>query len=168
MPATVQINEFNGAGQTETLGIGFCHFLGADLAGNIDRRTANPIDKPISGVNRSFEKFFKVHLVALSGSVSIGTIRHYFDAAPPTGYSGFSTALNPPPAAPTYATPTNADSAKATTAMNLSDPGNAQIGGTLTADGQKSDFVVVQLDVSTSAASGYSSVNQVFKYAEIS
>ena len=168
MPATVQVNEFNGAGQTESLGIGFCHFLGADLAGNIDRRTANPIDKPTAGVNRSFEKFYKIHVTAMGGSVSIGTLRHHLSAAPPAGFSAFTSAVAPPPAAPTYATPTNADSAKAINAMPTADPGVATIGGTLTADGQKSDFVVTQLDVSTSASAGYSSVNQIFTYSEIS
>src|ERR1041385_6053419 len=54
----------------------------------------------------------------------------------------------------------------ATHAMPTSDPGNAQISGTLLAPGE-TGFVVTQLDVDTTAAAGFSTTIN-FKYAEIS
>jgi hypothetical protein len=166
MAGIVVVNEYNTAGQTKTANVSFCHFLSADAAGDTDKRTANPITKPTSGVNRSFEKYYKMEVTAMGGSVQFDTFRHYFDAAPPTGFSGFTSAINPA-VTPAYATPVNTDSSKAVNAMPMADPGNSQISGTLTATGE-TGYVVTQLDVATTAVSGYSSVNLVWKYAEIS
>lgn len=166
MAATVQINEYNGAGETKTASVVNGHFLSADLPGDSDRRTANPITKPSAGTNRSYEKYQKLEIGAMGGSTQLDTFRHYLTASLPTGFSMFTSAINTP-IQPTYAQPVNTDSSKAVNAMPTSDPANAQIYGTLTAAAQTTGYVVTQLDLSTSVEAGYSATVQ-WRYAEIS
>src|ERR1041385_3876434 len=185
MPAVVQVNEYNGAGSTKTPNVPRGDWLSADLPGDVDRRNTNYLQKPTSGLTRSFEKWQKLELTNLSGSVKLDLFRPYLAAPLPTGFAAYTSAVNPatsptspppvspanPPAvtpatSPTYAQPTASDSVVATHAMPTSDPGNAQISGTLLAPGE-TGFVVTQLDVDTTAAAGFSTTIN-FKYAEIS
>ena len=165
MAATVQINEYNGSGQTKSANIAYGHYLSADLPGTSDLRTANPITKPSSGTNRSYEKFQKLEVTAMGGSSQIDTIRHYLTGSLPTGFSLWTSAHSTPDTE-TYATPVNTDSSKADTAMPTSDPAVATISGTITAAGE-SGYVVTQLDVETTAAAGFDATTQ-WRYAEIS
>jgi hypothetical protein len=166
MAATVQLNEYNGAGATKTSNVANGHFLWADLPGDSDRRTANPITKPPSGTNYSYEKYQKLEIGAMGGSTQLDTFRHYLTATLDTGFSQYTSAANPP-VQPTYAQPVNTVSSKATTAMPTSDPGAARIYGTLTAVGQETGYVVTQLRVADTAAAGYDRTTQ-WRYAEIS
>jgi hypothetical protein len=165
MPAVVQVNEYNGAGSTKTPNVPRGDWLSADLPGDVDRRNTNYLQKPTSGLTRSFEKWQKLELTNLSGSVKLDLFRHYLAAPLPTGFAAYTSAVNPA-TSPTYAQPTASDSVVATHAMPTSDPGNAQISGTLLAPGE-TGFVVTQLDVDTTAAAGFSTTIN-FKYAEIS
>lgn len=166
MAATVQIDEYNGAGETKTSNVANGHFLSADLPGDSDRRTANPITKPApAGTSRSYEKYQKLEVTAMGGSSQLDTFRHYLTAGLPTGFSQFTSAVNPA-IQPSYAQPVATDSSKAVNAMPTSDPGNAQIYGTLTTTGY-TGYVVTQLDVSDQAAAGYDATTQ-WRYAEIS
>src|ERR1041385_526714 len=91
---------------------------------------------------------------------------HHSPPAPlPPGSAAYPAGVTPA-TSPTYAQPTASDSVVATHAMPTSDPGNAQISGTLLAPGE-TGFVVTQLDVDTTAAAGFSTTIN-FKYAEIS
>lgn len=165
MAATVQVNEYNGVGETKTANITYGHYLSADLPGTSDLRTANPITKPVAGTNRSYEKYQKLECTAMGGSSQLDTFRHYLTAGLPTGFSLFTSAINPD-IEPTYAQPVNTDSSKAVNAMPTSDPGNQQIHGSLTTTGE-TGYVVTQLDVGTSAVAGYDATIQ-FRYAEVS
>src|ERR1041385_1772538 len=165
MPAVVQVNEYNGAGSTKTPNVPRGDWLSADLPGDVDRRNTNYLQKPTSGLTRSFEKWQKLELTNLSGSVKLALFRHYLAPPLPTVFAA-STAAVTPATSPTYAQPTASDSVVATHAMPTSDPGNAQISGTLLAPGE-TGFVVTQLDVDTTAAAGFSTTIN-FKYAEIS
>lgn len=165
MAATVQLNEYNTAGQTKTGNISFGHYLSADLPGTSDLRTANPITKPVAGTNYSFEKYQKLEVTAMGGSSQIDTIRHYLTAGLPTGFALWTSA-HLTPDTETWATPVNTDSSKADTAMPTSDPAVATIAGTLTSVGE-SNFAITQLDVGTSAAAGFDATTQ-WRYAEIS
>src|ERR1041385_8826564 len=95
MPAVVQVNEYNGAGSTKTPNVPRGDWLSADLPGDVDRRNTNYLQKPTSGLTRSFEKWQKLELTNLSGSVKLDLFRHYLAAPLPTGFAAYTSAVNP-------------------------------------------------------------------------
>lgn len=145
MAATLRINEYNGAGATETVNIGDTDMGSADQA-NLD-----PVANPIVPGENSFEKWQKIEVVSMGGSTKVhnfkvwrtgalgGATVHKTNART-TSYGG----------APSYAQPTDADSSVATQNMPTSEPASANLGiggslaGELTAPGY-SDYLVHQL-----------------------
>jgi hypothetical protein len=68
MPATVEIDEANGAGETITHGITNSNM------GSADSVNLNPTANPITAGNRSFIKYQKIHVTAMGGSAQIDTL----------------------------------------------------------------------------------------------
>ena len=166
MAATVQINEFNGAGQTKTASITNSNM------GSTDAVNLTPASYPIAAGENSYEKYQKVEVTAMGGSSKVKTIKVWrtgslsgSDAhvtnARESAYGG----------AETYATPVTSDSTKATQTMPSSEPTGANLGiggsltGELTAAGS-SDFLVHQIQVDSGTTAGASTTLN-FKYTEI-
>lgn len=154
MAATVRINEYNGAGETETTGISNTNMCSTDSA------NCDPTTNPITPGNNSYEKWQKFEVTAMGGSSSIdglkvwrtgslgGSATHVTNART-SSYGG----------AETYATPVATASTVATQTMPSSEPGSANLGiggslsGSLTATG-KSDYLVHQIQTDSGDTAG--------------
>jgi hypothetical protein len=154
MAATIQINEFNGAGETKTANITNSN-LGSVDAVNLSA-SANPI---VAGDN-SYEKWQKIEVTALGGSTSIDNLKTWM-----TGTLSGSDALKSNVretsygGAETYATPVATASSIADQTMPTSEPTGANLGiggsltGSLTATGS-SDYLVMQLQTDAATTAG--------------
>ena len=155
MAATVVINEYNSAGETETANIS-----DTDM-GSVDAANLDPVANPVAPDANTFEKWQQIDVTAMGGSSAIdnlqiwrtgalgGSALHLTNART-SAYGG----------AETYATPTASDSTVATQTMPSADPAaaNLGIGGSLTGQitsAGMSDYLVhqVQVDVSDTAGS---------------
>ena len=156
MSATVQINEFNGAGETKTANITNSN-LGSSDSVNLNA-SANPI---IAGSN-SFEKWQKIEVTALGGSSAIDNLKTWM-----TGSLSGSDALKTNArtatygGAETYGTPVASTSSKAAQTMPIAEPASANLGiggsltGSITAVGS-SDYLVMQLQTDAATTAGAS------------
>lgn len=128
MPATVQVNEYNGAGETKT-----ANPSDVDM-GSVDSANLDPVANPIVQGDNSFEKVHTLEVTAMGGSSEINTIKIWRTGAMPgstlhvtnareTTYGG----------AETYVQPIATTSTKATQTMPSSEPTGANLGiaGTL-------------------------------------
>jgi len=147
MAATVQINEYNTAGETETTNITNSN-MGSTDAVNLVAATY-----PIVPDENSYEKFQKFDVTAMGGSSSIDNLKVWrvtalggsavhLTNARETSYGG----------AETFATPVATDSSLATETMPTSEPTDANlgIGGSLTGaitEAGMSDYLVHQIQV---------------------
>jgi len=157
MSATVVINEYNSAGETETANISNSNMGSADSA-NLDA-VANPI---VPGEN-SYEKWQKIVITAMGGSSQLdnfkvwrtgalgGSAVHLTNARE-SAYGG----------AETFATPVATDSSIATETMPASEPSGANLGiggalaGALTGTGS-SDYLVHQIQTDAGDVAGSTS-----------
>lgn len=101
MAATVLIREKNGAGETATdKTSGTIRFKNADNA-TVD--AVNPLVKPASGNDRSFEKWLRLHIGGTGPTGQITNPQFYTDGTNNwgTGITGFIRTTNPG----TYSTP---------------------------------------------------------------
>ncbi len=167
MAATVGISESNGATPTVTDSVPRTDWLNADSVGNSDKRATNPITKPApAGTSRSFEKWHRLHWVS-GTATTLDVIRHYISAGTiDTGYSLFTSASTGTPSNRTFATPVATDSTHAVNAMPTVDPAAANISGSLSASGQRSGYVVTQLDLADTVVIGQTQLTITFKYNE--
>ena len=166
MAATVRINEYNGAGATETTNITNTN-MGSTDAVNLD-----PVAFPITNGNNSFEKWQKLEVTAMGGSSSIqnlqvwrtgslGANATHLTNARTSSYGG----------AVSFTTPTASASTPATQTMPSSDPGAANLGiagslaGTLAIAG-KSDYLVHQIQTTSSATAG-ATMTMNYQYDEV-
>lgn len=149
MAATVQIIEKNGAGGTPTdKTSGTIRFKNADNA-TVD--TSNPMVKPVSGTDYSFEKWLKFN-VSAGTYTQITNIKAYSD-----GSNGLGTGVGLyAKAVTTFATP-----AEATATTGYSDffgytSGSAlSLGaGPYTSTGEKGDHLVMMMTVASTASGG--------------
>lgn len=154
MAATVRINEYNGAGATETGGITNTN-MGSTDAVNLD-----PVAFPITNGNNSYEKWQKFEVTAMGGSSSINNLQVWRTTALGANCTHLTNARTSSyGGAASFTTPTASASAVATQTMPSSDPGAANLGiagslaGSLTATG-KSDYLVMQLQTTASATAG--------------
>lgn len=69
MPATVEIDEANGAAETLT------HNITNTNMGSIDAINLDPVANPITPGNRSFIKYQKIHVTAMGGSSKIDNLK---------------------------------------------------------------------------------------------
>lgn len=156
MAATVQLNEYNGVGTTETTGISNINF------GNSDTPNLTPSSTPITAGANSYIKYIKFDLTNLSTSNKIDNLQFYKSAGAYVTGEGIQCSLRTSSyAAPSYATPATTTYTDQT--MPTSDPGAANWGiatslsGSLTATG-KSDYLKMQLQTTVSTPPG--NVNQ--------
>lgn len=166
MAATVRINEYNGAGATETTNIG-----DTDM-GSVDQANLDPVANPIVPGANAFEKWQKFQVTAMGGSSKIHNLKVWRTGAlggaavhktnaRTTAYGG----------AETYSTPTANTSTKATQTMPSSEPGSANLGiggalaGELTAAGY-SDYLVQQMQTNAGDVAGSTSTLN-YQYDEV-
>jgi hypothetical protein len=120
----------------------------------------NPLVRPTSGVNRSFEKACRIN-VTVAPSSQLSNLRVKLNLAMDTGltmYYGFTA---------TYTQPVGTDSTVATTTLTTSEVSWTN-SGTKTGTGQWGDLFYTQIDVATNAAGGEITDNQfVAVYDEI-
>jgi hypothetical protein len=166
MAATVRINEYNGAGATETTGITNSNY------GSSDTPNLTASSNPITAGTNSYEKWQKLEVTAMGGSTAVQGLKIWY-----TGTLSGSDALKTNArtssyaGAATFATPTQSTSSVATQAMPTSVPGSANLGiggslsGSLTATG-KSDYLVTQLQVDAATVAG-ATLTAHWRYTEV-
>lgn len=159
MPATVEIDEANGAGETLTHNITNTN-MGSTDAVNLDA-SANPITPG----NRSFIKYQRFHVTAMGGSSQIDNLKVWRTGSLGTGgththvtnarESSYGGALS-------YATPVATAVTGVDQTMPTSEPSGANLGisgslsGSLTAAGN-SDYLGHQITTDASATAGSTS-----------
>lgn len=166
MAATVVVNEYNGAGETETANITNTNMGSADSA-NLDA-VANPI---VPGEN-SFEKWQKIEVTAMGGSSKVDQLKIWRTGALAGSTSHVTNARESSyGGAETYATPTASASSVATQAMPSSEPSGANLGiggslsGSLTTTGS-SDYLVHQLQTDAGDTAG-NTTTMNYQYREV-
>lgn len=149
MPATVQIVEKNGAGGTQTdKTSGTIRFKNADNA-TVDLN--NPMVKPPSGTDYSFEKWLRFY-VSGGTYTQIDNIRAYSD-----GGNGMGTGVGVHAKAVTaYSTPAEATSTSGYTDLFTYTSGSSlDLGGDgSTSTGEKGDHLVLIMTVADTASGG--------------
>lgn len=145
MAATVQINEFNGAGETKTASI-----TNTNMGSN-DSVNLNTTTYPITAGDNSYEKWQKIEVTAMGGSSLIDNLKVWR-----TGALGGSTVhetnarTSSYGGAESYAQPVDTVSTVADQTMPITEPASANLGiggslsGNLSAAGS-SDYLVHQL-----------------------
>lgn len=154
MPATVEIDEANGAGETLT------HNISNSNMGNTDAVNLVAATYPITPGENSYEKFQKIHVTAMGGSSKIDNLKVWrvtalggaavhLTNARTSAYGG----------AATYAQPVKTGSSLATQTMPTSEPATANLGiggsltGNLTGTGS-SDYLVHQIQTNAADTVG--------------
>lgn len=149
MAATVQIIEKNGAGGTPTdKTSGTIRFKNADNA-TVD--TSNPMVKPASGTDYSFEKWLRFN-VSAGTYTEITNVKAYSD-----GTSGMGTGVAVwAKAVATFATPAEATATTGYTDFFSYTSGAALTlgAGPFTSTGEKGDHLVMMMAVADTASGG--------------
>lgn len=175
MAATVIINEKNGAGETATAKTsGTVRFKNADDA-TVDAN--NPLIKPSSNTEYSFEKFLRIE-VTVAPATNMTNLNFYMDGSNDyatgiklwghdlVGYTtpAVPTETNDPPQIPVNGTPTAAEDAFSWTSASPLDLG----AGPFTGTGDKGDYVCLVMEVETTASNGASNdETATFEWDEI-
>ena len=166
MVASAQLDEYNGAGETQTANVTNCNF------GSVDSANLTPANDPITAGQNSFEKYWKM---AFSGTFNqVDNLKVWKSAgAYVTGESLVTNARESSyGGAESYVQPTQSTSTKATQTFPVTEPSGANLGiggslsGNLSSSGS-SDYLVVQLQ--TTGATPPGDVNQktfTFQYDE--
>ena len=166
MAATVQIDESNGVGETQTTNISNTN-MGSTDAANLD-----PVAYPVVAGNNTYEKWQRFHVTSLGGSSKINNLQVWRTGAlggsavhktnaRTTSYGG----------AQTYAQPVATTSIYATQTMPSSAPGSANLGiagslaGGLTGAGY-SDYLAHQIQTNIADTAGSTSLLN-YQYDEI-
>ncbi len=166
MAASVQIDEYNGAGQTKTANI-----TDSDM-GSVDQANLDPVANPIVPGNNSYEKWQKFEVTNMGGSSKIHNLKVWRTGAlggaavhktnaRTAAYGG----------AETYSTPIATASTKATQTMPTSEPASANlgIGGSLTGElvaAGYSDYLVHQIQTNAGDVAGSTSTLN-YQYDEV-
>lgn len=120
----------------------------------------NPLVKPSSGTNYSFEKWTRIN-VTVAPSSQVSNLRLLLSANPDLGITwkyGFTA---------TYATPIGTVSTVATSTLTTAEV-TWQNAGTKTTTGQWGDLAVHQLHLGTTVAGGeMTAINMIARYDEI-
>ena len=163
MAATVELRCFTGTNAgTESGAITGIDFISADNATNsLANRTANPITIPDAGTNYSFEKWLKLRIIVAPAN-SISNIKFWTDGGFATGtgvkYGTTATGATPVQTASTKAT---TDASTATSAAKAT-----WDSGSYTTTGLIASFLVLQLNVTTTAAQGnWNGSGETFYYS---
>lgn len=124
-----------------------------------DATAANYSSNPVTAGLNSYEVWLRAHFTGTFNTIENLQFWMSTDFSPNTGLTLKYKANNQT----SYVTPTASTSSVATTAMPTSDPGTANVSiggslsGTLSAAGY-SDYIVIQLQTTTSAAAGDTSL----------
>ncbi len=157
MPATVEIDESNGVGETITNNISNSNM------GSTDAANLNAVANPVVPGDNTFEKYQKIDVTAMGGSSAIDNLKVWRTGAlggAATHVTNARTATYG--GAETYVQPTASASTKATQTMPTAEPGSANLGiagaltGSLTATGS-SDYLVHQIQTNVSDTAGSTS-----------
>jgi hypothetical protein len=156
MAATVRIVQKNGAGATATDAAGGVRFKNADNA-TVDLN--NPLVKPTSGSDFSFEKWLRLEVTGGTYS-QITNIKAYSDGTNSLGTGVLLWAK----AVTTYATPAEAT---ATTGYNnffgyTSGSALSLGAGPYTSTGEKGDHLVMMCEVQSTASGGLAQGDSVY------
>lgn len=149
MAATVQLIEKNGAGGTATDKTG-----GTIRFKNADNSTVdlnNPMVKPVSGSDWSFEKWLRMNVTG-GTYTQITNVKAYTD-----GSSGLGTGINLwAKAVTTFATPAEATASTGyTNAFTYTSGAALSLGaGPFTSTGEKGDHLVMMMEVTSTASGG--------------
>ena len=156
MAATFNWAQSNGAGETATdLGSSGNLF---NFKANDDATAANYSSNPITAGNSSMEVFLRGHFTGTFNTISNLQFWQSTAFSPATG---LQVTMEPTVGNQIYSTPSATDNANAN--VPTSDPGTANIGiagsfaGSLVAAGY-SNYIILQLDTTTSAAAGDTSL----------
>lgn len=157
MAATIQINEYNTAGETKSANITNSNMGSADSA-NLD-----PVENPVVPGENTYEKWQKLEVTALGGSSRIDNLKVWRTGALGGSASHVTNAREASyGGAETYATPTATVSTVATETMPTSEPTGANLGiggaltGNLEATGE-SDYLVHQIQTDSGDVAGSTS-----------
>lgn len=148
MAATIAVQAGHG-GSTGTWGdVTSVRFKSAD---NDTADTTNPLVKPTSGTNYSFEKAFRLN-VSVAPDNSLSNLRfHRSSGTPSTGVTDY---YGEQSQATGYTTPVGTLSTIAATPMPTSATVLTNNNGTFTGTGQYGPFIYVQWRLSTSISAG--------------
>lgn len=166
MAASVQINEYNGAGETATANISNSNM------GSSDAPNLVAADYPVVPGDNTYEKWQKVVVTVMGGSSKINNLKVWRTTAlggsavhktnaRTTSYGG----------AEAYATPVATDSTVADQTMPTSEPASANLGiggalaGELTGAGS-SDYLVHQIQTDAGDVAG-ASTTMHYQYDEV-
>ncbi len=156
MVATLQWQNSTGATESWST-VTWLRFKAAD---NNTDDAVDPLVKPSTGTNYSYEKWMRIN-VSVAPTTNVSNLRVLLSATMPTGttmYHGFTA---------TYATPVGTNSSVATTALSTT-PISWQNSGTKTTTGAWGDLLVMQIDLSTSVSGGeLGDWNTIARYDEI-
>jgi len=141
MAANIQIYEYNGAAQTETTNVSSIDFVPVDESGTNPRDEQLIQPTPAQVFTYSYEKWLKLVVIDMGGASSLGSFRIWYEQDVPETQDTFKMADTS-----TYITPA-VTNLVATTDLPTSDPGpgSPNVTGTLTAVGDKTDFIVLQV-----------------------
>ena len=166
MPASVQINEYNGVAEIKTANITNAN-MGSNDSANLD-----PVTYPVSPGDNSYEKYQKLEVTNMGGSSQIDNIKIWRDGALGGSAVHLTNARTAAyGGAETYVQPVDTDSTVATETMPSSSPASANLGiggslsGALTATGL-SDYLVHQIQSDAGDSAGSTSTLK-FSYREI-
>lgn len=165
MVATADLDEFNGAGETQSAGVTNCNF------GSNDSIQIVPATYPITAGNNSFEKYWKM---AFAGTFNqVDNLKVWKNSGAYVTGEGIDTCVRETSYVnQTYVQPTETTSTKATEVLPITEPSGANLGiggtlgGNLSAPGS-SDYCIMQLQ--TTGATPPGDVNQkqfTFQYDE--
>jgi len=148
MAATVAVQTGHG-GSTGTWGnVTTVRFKSAD---NDTADTSNPLVKPTSGTNYSYEKAYRLN-VTVAPDNNLTNLRFHRSAGTPS--TGITDLYGERSQATGYATPIGTISTIATTTMPTSATVLTNDNGTFTGTGQYGPFIYIQWQIGTTAVAG--------------
>ena len=166
MAATIEIDESNGAGETQTTNITNSN-MGSTDAANLVAATY-----PVTPGNRTYGKYQRIHVTAMGGSSAVQNLQVWRTGALGGSATHVTNARTSSYAgAEAYATPTAAAIANTDQAMPTSDPAAANLGiggaldGALTGTGY-SDYLIHQIITDAGDVAG-STTTMNYQYDEI-
>lgn len=156
MAATVQIDEYNGVGETKTANITNTNM------GDTDAANLDPVAYPVTPGNYTYEKYQKIEVTAMGGSSAIDNLKVWRTGALGGSAAHLTNARETSYAQKSYAQPIKTVSTQATQTMPSSEPSGANLGiggalaGALTAAGY-SDYLVHQIGTNVADVAGSTS-----------
>ena len=156
MAATVQINEYNLAGEVKEANITNSNM------GDTDAPNLDPVGYPVTPGNNTYEKYQTLEVTAMGGSSRIDNIKIWRTDALGGSAVHVTNARTAAYAEKFYATPIKNNSTQATETMPSSEPGTANLGiggaldGNLEVTGE-TDLLIHQIQTNAGDVAGSTS-----------